>query len=74
MVELGEELKKQKRKQKVTTQENQQSQLTQTPGSSHQPGAHMGWSKAPGTYTDIKVFMVSVRNKSLNFFLVKISK
>ena len=38
----------------MTPQEDQQSQLTQTPESfqrrSDQPGANIGWSKAPGPY------------------------
>ena len=52
MVKLGEGWKK--LKGRATPQEDQQYQLTQTPGSSqrlnHQSEACTGWSKAPGTY------------------------
>jgi hypothetical protein len=52
MVELGEGLKEMK--ERATPLEDQQSQLTWTPGSSqrlsHQLAAHMGWSEPPGTY------------------------
>jgi hypothetical protein len=51
MAELEERLKK--LNGRVTPEEDQQSQLTQTPGStqrmSHQLGAYTGQSKAPGT-------------------------
>jgi hypothetical protein len=52
MIELGEGLKK--LKWRVTPKKDQQSQLTQTPGSfqkvSHQPGANME------TYVDVCMF------------------
>jgi hypothetical protein len=52
MVELGEGLEKLKGRE--TPEEDQQSQLTQVPGSSqrlsYQPGAYTGQSEGPGTY------------------------
>jgi hypothetical protein len=51
MVELGKGLKL---KGRTAPKEDQQSQLTQTPGSSqelsHKLGAYKDWSKGPGTY------------------------
>jgi hypothetical protein len=52
MVELGKRLNT--LKGRVTLQEDQQSQLTQTPRSSqrlsHQPQAYTSWSEVPGTH------------------------
>jgi hypothetical protein len=52
MVELGEGLKK--LKGSIIPQEDQQSQQNQIPKGnqrmSHQRGAYIGWSEAPGIY------------------------